>query len=437
MFTPRRIFIGLFFVLAALYISCIFLPRKNNHLIGSDGVFYYIYLRSLVMDHDVQVDNDVALFNSRMRDDNPLRVSANYQFSIGPTLLWGPFFVLGHSVVTALHGLGVRCATDGFSRTEEALVCLASIFYTVLGLFLLYRSLLVFFPGTAGLTAVLGIFWATGLVYYTLIEPFMAHALEFFTVSLFIWSALTLTSRRGWWWAAIGVAGGLMAVVRWQNTIFLLLLPVLAQYAPDRPAQGKREHMVHDLMALCGFVPIVFIQMMFWKMSLGSWLIVPQGPGFLTPTEPKFLQVLFSLRHGFFVWHPIILAGFCGLLLCGKQRWAWALVLAFVLETYICAITRDWWCGHAFGLRRLLGTLPFIAFGLTAGLAWAHARWPRLLLVLIAALVVWNGLSIVQYKMKLIPADGRPTIGQMTWERLLVPLYIIKQEFPRRYPDSE
>lgn len=119
-----------------------------------------------------------------------------------------------------------------------------------------------------------------------------------------------------------------------------------------------------------------FPQMLMWRMTYGHWLVNASRPGYLG--RPALLQVLFSPRHGLFLWHPLLLVGLAGLVALarrpGLRRLAVAALLVFAAQVVINAMPVDWWGNAGFGARRFCSTLPLLSLGL----AYALSKLPWL-----------------------------------------------------------
>src|ERR1700722_6701051 len=102
------------------------LPLVNPWVRG-DGVGYYAYVHSLLIDHDLHFDNEWLAANSsflQARTDanghllpnqySPTGYVKNH-FSIGPSILWAPFLLMTHTVVLGLDRLGAHIPADGYS----------------------------------------------------------------------------------------------------------------------------------------------------------------------------------------------------------------------------------------------------------------------------------------------------------------------------------
>ena len=92
-----------------------------------------------------------------------------------------------------------------------------------------------------------------------------------------------------------------------------------------------------------------------------------------------------------------------------------------ITQIYICGIVSDWWGGDSFGMRRMTGTIPLFALGLAALLERWKRKWKFTFAILILALLAcWNFLSIVQYRLNMIPKNDAPTLRQITVEKIFI-----------------
>jgi hypothetical protein len=421
----RRPLLATAVVLLGGYLALVPVPRSDGHLLSSDGAFYYSYMRSMLVDHDADIANDIALFAAHMPVP-PRAPEPSYQFSIGPAILWTPFFLVGRGVAVIARAGGVYVAADGFSYVEEASVALGSILYVLLALRLLEgvaRQATAASAGRARL-AVYGTFFASSAFYYALFEPTMSHTLEFASMSLLLWTLLVRQPRRALGWGAAGAAAGLAALVRWQNGVFLLL-PVAAALG-GRGTLGVPSAVLRRLFPILGgFALVALLQCLFWKAALGTWLTVPQGRDFLHLGSSRFFEVLFSTRHGFFSWTPVALVGLAGLACLRDRALAVTLAVAVAVEVWVCGAVYDWWAGDAFGMRRLIGVLPIVALGAAALLA--RLKSPRAHHVpswVALALIVWNAAFLVQYRLGLVSRGDALGFRAMVVDKVLLPFEI-------------
>lgn len=99
--------------------------------LGADAVEYYAHLRSLYFDHDVDFANEFEHFGILERWDKQRPTVTGHRrtiFSVGPALLWMPFYAAG-DVVARLRG----DVADGYSSAHIRATCLGSLAYGVAG----------------------------------------------------------------------------------------------------------------------------------------------------------------------------------------------------------------------------------------------------------------------------------------------------------------
>jgi hypothetical protein len=370
----------------------------HDFRIESDGVDHYVYLRSLAVDHDLDLANDYALLSPRGRSadtETPLGRTGNHH-PVGPALVWSPFYVVA-DVLSAATGR----ARDGTGPLYGNAVSIASLIYGWIGLVLLYDTARRFGRAPA-LLAVLGIAFGTFLYWYLAWAPTMAHAPAFGAASLVVWvwlRPLPDSPRRA---ALLGAACGLAALLRWANVLLALL--VIVEALPRVLDRREWPRLLREGAAFVIAAALVFSpQMIVWKLLYGSFLTIPQGSGFVAGA-PALGGVLFSPRHGLFSWSPLLYVGLAGLAAFAVRQPLRALAALVFLAALarVNAGVADWWGGAAFGGRRFDGALPLFGLGLTLALE-ALARLARrhplaLPASLLAAFVAWNLLLAAQWR---------------------------------------
>src|ERR1700737_3351773 len=150
------------------------LPVVNPWVRG-DGVGYYAYLRSTLIDHDLNFENDFLAGNKSFvmaRVDEQGRLlrelytktgHVDNHFSVGPALLWAPVLVIVHITVVLLDRLGGNIAADGYSRPYVLSMALTTAFYGFLSLFLAFRVARKYFHQQWAFLATIGIWLGSSL----------------------------------------------------------------------------------------------------------------------------------------------------------------------------------------------------------------------------------------------------------------------------------
>ncbi len=435
--TPR----GGSLAVAAMTAGCLFaflvtipLPRVDGQLVGSDGVKYYVYLPSILLDGDVDFSDEYAYFFTgqpqaaeRLEATRTATGLPANRFGIGPALLWAPFFLGAHLLALALRTLGVPVAADGYGYLYQASVLVGSIVYGGLGAWFCLKAARRLATERAAVFATLLTVLAGNAVYYLTVEPSMSHALSMFAGSAFflVWMrAREAPEWKGCWW--LGALAGLMALIRPQDGLFLVLPIIDAAVAcwsrrrHRAPAECVPPILKMVLAAVLVFVP----QLIAWKLLNGDFLLSGYREEFgdlFRWTSPHLGAVLFSARRGLYVWHPVFLFSLVGLLWVARRdrRLAALAALGFVIQWYVVSAWHDWAQGDAFGGRMFIVCTPIFVIGAATLVDRAAARWSwRGIQAAGVVLVALNFLLVVQYRLDLLWAASPPTWRDLTLGRL-------------------
>lgn len=463
---PFPLFVAIFVAFVLIYGASTFLiPKRYGHLIVGDGIYYYVYLRSALLDGDLEFTNDYTLYQAFNTDDprkkeemlsrkTPTGMAGNF-FSVGPAVLWSPVYIVTH-----LLALLAGQADDGFSIWYQAPILFLSIAYGFGGILLMYRVVAGIFSKFAAFTAILGIWLATNVVYYMGVSPSASHVLSMFTSALFVYlwwrgtpradsvprGAVTRTQRD---WFVWGLSAGLMALVRWQDGLIALLalfewVANVRQHRERIPAgdpntkthshlPGLSSHVLGGLLFVGGALLVFLPQMFAWNILYGSPFTIPQGYGFLGFWQPEMLNVWFSTKRGLFTWTPLLVLavlGFVPLYQKNRMLGASALVI-LILETYVNGIVVDWWGGEAFGARRFISIMPFFALGLAGFVDAVRTRASQnAVLLALGGFILWNNLFLLQYNLWLHGIghiSALPTLQEMTIDKFTAPFKALEK----------
>jgi hypothetical protein len=200
----------------------------------------------------------------------------------------------------------------------------------------------------------------------------------------------------------------------------------------DRRREDLLAHIGRGALMGLAAVLVFSIQLWAWRTIYGS--VFESGYAYgdrqnFYWLSPKVLQVLFSLWHGFFTWHPIYLVGAVGLWWVAQEDRSYVLllVLSFALQVYLVAAWRVWWQADAFGGRMLISTAPIFALGLAQIVKrLRQANW---LWVVIpgGAVLLWNLAFFVQYRFGFIPMGDAITFRQLVWDKFTLPVELLRR----------
>lgn len=433
----KRVLIGLFLIT---------LPLSNPWVRG-DGVGYYAYVRSLLIEghldfeKDWQHGNDSFTMNRVDRAGQVLAseyTSTGYiynHWSPGPSMLWAPFLLLTHIVVLSCDRFGAHIPADGFSAPYLVTMAVATAFYGFLGLWFSYLLTLNFFGRRWAFLGTLGVWWASSLPVYMYFNPSWSHAHSAFVVALFLWywyrTRLNRTVRQ---WIVLGLISGLMVDVYYVNGA-LLLVPLLeagrANWAlwnsPRRNFTALSnlflQHLVYSGSVLVALLPTLISR----KIIFGSPVRTGYSVVEFRWTSPALWDVLFSWDHGMLSWTPILILAVIGLMIFWRRDRLLGtyLAAAFLAFYYIIAIQPTWDGMSSFGSRYFVSLSPLFVLGLAASFDRLARSWrerPASILATCATafLITWNLGLIFQWGVHLIPARGPISFREAAYNQVAV-----------------
>ncbi len=404
---------------------------------GTDTMGYYSWLRSAVIDGDLDVANEYAHYDHAWMGRTTVTGHRDNPYAIGSAILWSPFYLAAHGLSLASPTFGLNLAADGYAPHYVVAVSLASVLYAFAGLLLTHRIACQFFNPRIATLAVSAIWLASPLLFYQYSHPVMSHANDFFAYALFlfVWHR-TRRQRTPLQYAFLGMTAALAALVRNQNAV-LVILPLLeivvetVRRWPHTDVADRSGRLLKSAFfrafSLCAGWWLAFLPQMFvWRTVFGSWIVTnpyaSSANGSFDILHPHLLDVLLSTNHGLFVWTPLMLPAVMGWLpLWRKDRRLTALLVSScALQLYVIASWSSWSGSASFGQRFFTNMMPAFALGLAALLNVLQRRIRFQWLVIVCGLfIIWNGLLIVRYVVDDIPHTGpvplrELIIGQFT-----------------------
>lgn len=378
---------------------------------GADEIEYFSHLRSVVFDHDLDFTNEyehfyranpqsLLAFKETFLDLREPVTGRPINFApIGSALVWSPFYLAAHFLVT--NGV-LSGPADGFSPAYTASVAYGSALLAAAGFFLTFWALKRFLGVTEGLSllAVLTVWFGTPAFYYMTVAPAFAHAPSIFAVSLLFFGWLRAREKdRVFDWVLVGLCGGLAALIREQGGLFLIA-PFLD--LAFRLVRGDWKRALERGMATSGAAGLAFApQLLVYRAVNGSF-----GPTQLVQRKmdfasPHFFDVLVNPGHGLLAWTPILVIALFGLIraLPRLGRVGVFVGLAFLAQAYINGAVLSWHQAGAFGSRRFVDSSVLLGFGFAFGLM---AFTPKTQKAVVAFAIWWNLSLMLQFGLKLM-----------------------------------
>ncbi|HUR22025.1 MAG TPA: hypothetical protein VMZ90_14515 [Vicinamibacterales bacterium] len=408
--TRRLLVVGLLALLT--------LPAVTPRIYASDEVEYFAFLRSLTFDHDLSFENEYqhfadagaggAGFHDTFLGDRYTRAGRRLNFgTIGPALLWAPFYGAGHLAAGIL-----GAPQDGYSQPYITAVALGSAVYGWLAI-LLAASIAERWFGR-GLGAALAVLVGSPLLFYMYVAPPFSHACATFAVTACLWTWLRV--RDTWSWGGViwlGLTVGLMATMRDQAGLFAIgpaldfARSVLARL-PRRSVGGGGLRPLALIVAGTAAAVVAYLPQLFASRAVNGYFGPHESVGNkMSWSSPHALSVLVDVHHGWLWWTPLALLSLVGLVAVasgrirtkvGDGRWlAICMVVMVVVQIYINGAVESWTVAGSFGQRRFVELTPLLILGLAALTSASQSIARRLLWAVVALCVWWNLGLLLQF----------------------------------------
>ena len=430
-----------------LFVVFILTLPLSNPWVRGDGVGYYAFARSMMIEHRLDFTKDWRAANASFRmgrmdaegniasDQYTATGHLDNHFSVGPAILWSPFLIVAHAGVLAFDGLGGHVAPYGYSRPYLVAMALGTAVYGFFGLFISFRLARRYIAERWAFLATLGIWFASSLPVYMYFNPSWSHAHAAFVVALFLWYWNHTRHARTWLqWVVLGAIGGLMIDVYYVSAV-VLLLPLLESLAGyweklkvERVEAIGRLFVGNALFAIAlfaAFLPTLITK----KIIYGSYSNLGYTEHWFWES-PALFKVCFSADHGLLSWTPILILAVVGLFFLQKhdRNLGVYAIVVFVAFLYTIGCYQDWDGLSSFGNRFFVSLTPIFVLGLAAlfdslGRAWKTRRAAIVSASATAVLALWNLGLIFQWGTHLIPARG-----PISWREMVHTQYAVVPE---------
>ena len=364
---------------------------RAGTLVKTDGLAYFLYARSAVIDFDTDITNEYDTLDARIPEgyDNmmvALRKHARRHpetqrivvpWPVGSGLVMVPFYAVGWGAEVVVAKASGR-EPDSYGLIPQFFYGTGSLAYAVLGFWAMVHCCRRIARNRESWLAPLVLIFAGSPAFYIFISPSMSHS-----ASLGLSSLLVLLWWRRWdgesddiVWPALVL--GIMMTVRYQNTMFFpLLVALVLRKAVRESVVSAAKTAALGVGAL--LIPVaVQVLHYFRQHGFGSRYGVGVGSSSFKLEQNEvsviswgFFDVLFSCLHGLIYWTPVVAFAIAGLVWAlKKEGWARIFLLTFCTHVYLIGALADGTAGHAFGMRYLIETTPMLA----VGLAWLLTR---------------------------------------------------------------
>ncbi|MGB8215006.1 MAG: hypothetical protein WCE68_15770 [Anaerolineales bacterium] len=416
-------------VIGVAVVHYLYSNKISYPIIRSDGEGYYAYLPALFIYHDISLHSLVAGPLQGNAPGNTFIWDGTNRYLIivpsGEAILMAPFFFLGWIAQSILGG---GEGITGYSSFFQYAAAFSALFYTILGLLILWSVLERYFKQSTILIVLIGLLFGTDLFHYATYDSTFSHVYSFFLFSLFLF-LVERVYRKGTLlnFVAFGIVGGLIIITRPSNGLWLLF-GILFGISSIRDINERIKFLKLNwqkyLLSLLALVCVLSIQVAYWKVITGSFFVYTYGAEHFNWTKPEILNVLFSVRKGLFFWAPILLTVFPGLFFVRKlaKEYFIPILVFFPLNVYVISSWQTWWYGGSFGQRPFVESIPMFAIALCALIDGIKPAWGKRILILAIGLACLLSLWLMyKYWLRIIPFD------HVTWNILVTTFFKVSK----------
>lgn len=376
-------------------------------IIEADGKGYYAYLPAIFIYDDLNFDFFDEIEKEKYFHENLYYDYRSWahgkvinKYYCGTALAELPFFMIAHLTADVF-----GYEPDGYSKIYPVLISVAALFYLLIGLLFLNKTLKLFNVNEWQKSIVLlAAVFGTNLFYYTVGEPGMSHIFSFAFISMFIYySKYYFFSFKVKYIPVLAALLGVIVLIRPINVLIVLIWPFAA--SSFRSLQkGVVLAFQNYLWLLYGFVifiAIVSIQLIIYSISTGHFIVDSYGAEGFNFLQPHFFDILFSYRKGLFLYTPIFLVSLSGgYFLWKTSKFEFFSVFGFLLLiTYIFSSWWMWYYGGSFSSRIYVEFIPVFMILLSISLKSINTKKLRYLFVsVIMLLIVVCQIQTFQYR---------------------------------------
>lgn len=282
-------------------------------------------------------------------------------YPVGSSLLMWPFLTVSKFIPSGTIYTDYYKAFNGHSLADGVAVLLATSFYMVLAVVIIYKLLKgLGFSTKISFVSLAAIYVGSYIITYTEQFASYSHIYEIFAVSLLLYSLYLFGQRFEYRYMLIaGISSGLLVTIRPINALIIIPIIVFTVLYRNRRA---------NLWYFLGGTPFALLFLAFNYTSYGNALSTGYGSTEKLFDFSKFnlINLLFSDVRGWFVYSPIMILATIGLIsYARKNRPSFLIYLApCILLILSYSFWPNWWAGDSLGQRFLMVLVPFMAIGL-------------------------------------------------------------------------
>jgi hypothetical protein len=392
------------------------LPPEHALTIQTDGGGYYAYLPKWFIysdDKDFHFLEGITLkyktssFIYGVRYDYEKHQGTN-KYYVGTAICSTPIFLTNHLINKIIYGEG-----DGYSKSYQLTVSINAILFWLLGVIGLIKLFKLWkIENFWIITLVAIVTFGTNLNFYTVYFPSFSHVFSFAAISWFVYTGFKWgKSKSQFHFLQLCALLGLIFSIRPTNSLVVLLVPFFFSDWNNFVSLIKEYFTKRIVLLVIGFLfffAFVFIQLYNIYNQIGSWsLNTYSDEHFDFLYNPQVFNVLFSYKKGFFLYSPVMLLIFIGLIRFYKfnkyQFLGWLIVCCSFV--YLTSAWWCWWYGGGLGMRPLIDVLPIFIIPIAIFFKYSSKMIQFLFLLIAISFIYMYQIFQIQYNKNIIHYD--------------------------------
>ena len=403
-----------------------FTSENEPILQGFDDSFYYFWLRSVVIDRDVDFFNELEMTNTIDSETKEFildgsRTSTGLlpnKYPIGWALANLPFFIFAHLI-----SLVVGLPSTGFEPIYFIFIWVGQLIYTVISLFLTVKVISRFVPTYTAWLGMLFVWLSSPLLYYQTAQVSLSHNTVYFLTLIIFYLTFKIIDNNQHCnrWFLLGFFSGFLIITRITAATYLIFpaLVIIKYIFSDNPRSQKWKQFT---LFISPSLAMIFMQLLAWKLLYGTWIVYTYEGESFDFAHPQIGPILFSHYHGLFNWHPLLFVGMVVFIYFSltKKFIPKSWIISFIFIVYINASWHSWWYGSSFGHRAFESSIFFAMLGFALLLDKNKKNWiiTQSLYLLANVTCIWNLILLSLYFTHLIGRNS-PISYNERWEAVL------------------
>jgi len=364
-----------------VFIAVVFLQFNDKlwenpkNVIKWDVINYYQFLPAAFDYGDLSlkfIDNDISLLKYNFWPHiSPIGKYTN-KMSMGLSFMYLPFYLIAQ-----IHAYITNQPTTGFSPPYAFWLLFSSLFYVMVGLSFLRKTLLKYFSDVIVAITILSLFFGTNLLYYTTLEAPMSHSYLFSLFAIFIYYTIKwhekINIKNS---IIIGFLLGLISLIRPTDLIigiFFIFYSIISYTTFTNKIKLFLSNWKF-LLIICIFAFIIWVpQIIYWKYTTGSYFYFSYRNERFIFNNPQIIKGLFGYRKGWFTYTPIMLFAVMSIFLLLKKykEFFLPIIIFTILNIYIILSWWCWWYGGTYGQRVFIESYAILSIPFALLLSYA------------------------------------------------------------------